>query len=121
MTERITGTLFAAIMTALYKCQRTGHAMVSTSLMANGLWWNAVQVQAALSGARVEPRPPRQEAASALANLYRCADGRWFLLNVLNDDRDWPKLLQAIERPDLLDDPRFAATPASRRTSITAS
>ena len=116
MGDHPTGvTLFAAIMTALYQRQRTGKGtMVSTSLMANGLWWNAVQVQAALSGARVEPRPPREEAASALANLYRCADGRWFLLNVLNDDRDWPKLLQAIERPDLLDDPRFAATPARR-------
>jgi len=116
MGDHPTGvTLFAAIMTALYQRQRTGKGtMVSTSLMANGLWWNAVQVQAALSGARVEPRPPREEAASALANLYRCADGRWFLLNVLNDDRDWPKLIQAIERPDLLDDPRFAATPARR-------
>jgi crotonobetainyl-CoA:carnitine CoA-transferase CaiB-like acyl-CoA transferase len=116
MGDHPTGvTLFAAIMTALYQRQRTGKGtMVSTSLMANGLWWNAVQVQAALSGARVEPRPPREEAASALANLYRCGDGRWFLLNVLNDDRDWPKLIQAIERPDLLDDPRFAATPARR-------
>jgi formyl-CoA transferase len=116
MGDHPTGvTLFAAIMTALYQRQRTGKGtMVSTSLMANGLWWNAVQVQAALCGARVEPRPPREEAASALANLYRCADGRWFLLNVLNDDRDWPKLLQAIERPDLLDDPRFAVTPARR-------
>ena len=116
MGDHPTGvTLFAAIMTALYQRQRTGKGtMVSTSLMANGLWWNAVQVQAALSGARVEPRPPREEAASALANLYRCADGRWFLLNVLNDDRDWPHLIQAIERPDLLDDPRFAATPARR-------
>jgi crotonobetainyl-CoA:carnitine CoA-transferase CaiB-like acyl-CoA transferase len=116
MGDHPTGvTLFAAIMTALYQRQLTGKGtMVSTSLMANGLWWNAVQVQAALCGARVEPRPPREEAASALANLYRCADGRWFLLNVLNDDRDWPKLIQAIERPDLLDDPRFAATPARR-------
>jgi crotonobetainyl-CoA:carnitine CoA-transferase CaiB-like acyl-CoA transferase len=116
MGDHPTGvTLFAAIMTALYQRQRTGKGtMVSTSLMANGLWWNAVQVQAALCGARVGPRPPREEAASALANLYRCGDGRWFLLNVLNDDRDWPKLLQAIERPDLLDDPRFAATPARR-------
>jgi crotonobetainyl-CoA:carnitine CoA-transferase CaiB-like acyl-CoA transferase len=116
MGDHPTGiSLFAAIMTALYQREKTGKgAMVSTSLMANGLWWNAIQVQAALSGARVEPRPAREEAATALANLYRCADGRWFLLNVLNDDRDWPALLRAIERPDLAIDPRFAATPARR-------
>jgi len=114
MGDHPTGvTLFAAIMTALYLRDRTGRGtMVATSLLANGLWWNAIQVQAALSGARVEPRPPREAPASALANLYRCADGRWFLLNVLNDDRDWPHLLRAIERPDLAADPRFVTTPA---------
>src|SRR5207249_2704703 len=73
-----------------------------------------IQIQAALCGAQVQPRPAREEAVSALANLYQCADGRWFLLNVLNDDRDWPSFLRAIERPDLGDDPRFAATPSRR-------
>jgi crotonobetainyl-CoA:carnitine CoA-transferase CaiB-like acyl-CoA transferase len=117
MGDHPTGiTLFAAIMTALYQRERTGRgAMVSTSLLANGVWWNAIQVQAALCGARVEPRPSREEAASALANLYRCADGRWFLLNILNEDRDWPRLLAALGRPDLGDDPRFATTAARRR------
>ncbi len=116
MGDHPTGvTLFAAIMTALYRRGQTGRGtMVSTSLLANGLWWNAIQVQAALSGARVEPRPSRDEPATALANLYRCADGRWFLLNLLNDDRDWPHLLRAIERPDLGEDPRFAITSARR-------
>jgi len=116
MGDHPTGvTLFAAIMTALYQRERTGQGtMVSTSLMANGLWWNAIQVQAALCGARVEPRPAREEAASALANLYRCADGRWFLLNVLAEERDWTTLLAAVGRPDLAADPRFASTPERR-------
>lgn len=116
MGDHPTGvSLFGAIMAALYQREKTGKGtMVSTSLMANGLWWNAIQVQAALSGAKVEPRPSREEPATALANLYRCADGRWFLLNVLNDDRDWPAFLRAIARPDLGADPRFATTPARR-------
>src|SRR5262245_34187643 len=88
--------------------------MVSTSLLANGLWMNAIQIQAALSGAAVERRPPREEAASALANLYRCRDGRWFLLNVIDDGKDWDALLRAIERPDLNGDPRFTTTEARR-------
>src|SRR5919198_1673900 len=116
MGDHPTGvSLFAAIMTALYRREKSGTGtMVATSLMANGLWWNAIQVQAALCGARVEPRPSRDEPATALANLYRCRDGRWFLLNVLNDERDWPTLLRAIERPDLASDPRFGTTPARR-------
>src|SRR6266704_3331490 len=96
MGDHPTGvSLFAAIMTALYQREKTGQGTrVGTSLLANGLWWNATQIQAALCGARVEPRPPREEPATALANLYRCGDGRWFLLNVLNDDRDWPQFLR---------------------------
>src|SRR2546428_256994 len=116
MGDHPTGvSLFAAIMTALYERERTGRGtMVSTSLLANGLWWNAIQVQAALCGARVEPRSAREEAASALANLYRCADSRWFLLNLVQDERDWPPLVRAIEQPELLNDPRFATAPARR-------
>jgi crotonobetainyl-CoA:carnitine CoA-transferase CaiB-like acyl-CoA transferase len=119
MGDHPTGvSLFAAIMAALYKREKTGKGtMVATSLMANGLWWNAIQVQATLCGARVEPRPSRDEPATALANLYRCRDGRWFLLNVLNDERDWPTLLRALARPDLASDARFATTPARRANS----
>jgi crotonobetainyl-CoA:carnitine CoA-transferase CaiB-like acyl-CoA transferase len=119
MGDHPTGVaLYAAIMTALYRRELTGKgSMVSTSLLANGLWMNAVQIQAALTGAKVEPRPPREEAASAMANLYRCADGRWFLLNALNDETDWPALLAALERPDLAGDPRFATTPARRENA----
>jgi crotonobetainyl-CoA:carnitine CoA-transferase CaiB-like acyl-CoA transferase len=116
MGDHPTGTaLFGAIMAALYQRERTGRgAMVSTSLMANGLWWNAIQVQAALCGARVTPRPAREDAASALANLYRSRDGRWFLLNLVAEDRDWPRLTEVLGRPDLLADPRFATTPERR-------
>ena len=57
MGDHPTGvSLFGAIMAALYRREKTGQGtMVSTSLMANGLWWNAIQVQAALSGARWSP------------------------------------------------------------------
>ena len=46
MGDHPTGvSLFAAIMAALYKREKTGKGtMVATSLMANGLWWNAIQV-----------------------------------------------------------------------------
>src|SRR5918994_4720807 len=61
MGDHPTGmSLFAAISAALYRRERTGRGgMVSTSLLSNGLWWNAIQVQAALCGAKVEPPPAR--------------------------------------------------------------
>jgi crotonobetainyl-CoA:carnitine CoA-transferase CaiB-like acyl-CoA transferase len=116
MGDHPTGmSLFGAIMAALYRRERTGRGgMVATSLMANGLWWNAIQVQGILCGARTPVRPPREQSVSALANLYRCRDGRWFLLSLTADERRWEPLAEALGRKDLVADPRFA-TPATRR------
>ena len=76
--------LFAVIVTALYRRERTGRgAAVSSSLLANGAWANAINVQAALCGATFLGRPPRDKPANPLRNHYRCRDGRWFLLSLL--------------------------------------
>jgi crotonobetainyl-CoA:carnitine CoA-transferase CaiB-like acyl-CoA transferase len=110
MGDHPTGmSLFGAIMAALYRRERTGQgAVVATSLMANGLWWNAIQVQGILCGVRTPVRPPREEAVSALANLYRCRDGRWFMLTITGDERHWADFARGIGRDDLIADPRFA-------------
>jgi crotonobetainyl-CoA:carnitine CoA-transferase CaiB-like acyl-CoA transferase len=121
MGDHPTGmSLFGAIMAALYQRERTGRGtMVSTSLMANGLWWNAIQVQGILCGARTVVRPPREQSVSALANLYRCRDGRWFLMSLTADERRWPDLAACLDRADLVADPRFA-TIETRRANASA-
>ena len=121
MGDHPTGTaLFAAIMAGLFQRERTGRGTnVSTSLMANGLWMNAIPVQGILCGVRTEVRPPREEAISALANMYRCRDGRWFMLTITGDERHWEPFARGIGREDLLTDPRFA-TRAARHTHARA-
>ena len=121
MGDHPTGmSLFGAIMAALYQRERTGRGgMVSTSLMANGLWWNAIQVQGILCGTRTPTRPAREDAASALANLYRCRDGRWFLMTITGAELHWDAFARCIERAHLITDPRFA-TVATRRTNVRA-
>src|SRR5215468_3319220 len=116
MGDHPTGmSLFAAIMAGLYHRERTGRGTaVSTSLLANGLWMNAIPVQGILCGARTEVRPPREDAISALANLYRCRDGRWFMLTITGDERHWESFARGIGREDLVSDPRFEATEARR-------
>jgi formyl-CoA transferase len=61
-------------------------------------------------------RPPREEAISALANMYRCRDGRWFMLTITGDERHWEPFARGVGREDLVTDPRFAAT-SDRRTN----
>lgn len=118
--DQMTGmNLFAAIAMALLHRERTGEGSeVSTSLHASGLWSNAILAQGALLGAYVAPRPPRTQPRSALANQYRTQDGRWIQLTIVREDKLWPELCAALERPDLLDDPRFTTT-ESRRAHAT--
>jgi crotonobetainyl-CoA:carnitine CoA-transferase CaiB-like acyl-CoA transferase len=111
--------LYAAIATALYQRERTGKGMaVGSSLLANGLWANACQVQARLCGETVAPQPPRARSMHPLRNHYRCADGKWLLLSIVPDQRRWEAFRRALESP-LLDDPRFA-TVALRNTNARA-
>ena len=112
-------SLYAAIMTGLYRRGITGKGgVVSTSLLANGLWSNGCYMQAALVGARFLPRAPRYHR-SALLELYRCRDDRWFMFSMVNQAREWPLLLQVIGRTEWESDPRFA-TPLARQENAEA-
>ena len=102
-------SLYAAIVTALYQRERSGKGMrVGSSLMANGLWSNGFQTQAALCGATFTPRPPREQALNALTVYYRCSDDRWLILSIVNEERQWPVLAKCLEREALAQDARFA-------------
>src|SRR3977135_3186368 len=100
---------YGAIVTALYKRERTGKGShVSSNLRANGVWAASVLAQAKLVGAKFSERRPREEALNAVANHYQCKDGRWLILSLLNEDRQWPTLVKCLDRKDLLTDQRFA-------------
>jgi formyl-CoA transferase len=101
--------LYGAIVTALYKRERTGEGShVSSNLMANGLWAAGVLAQAKLCGAQFQERRPRERALNAVTNHYRCKDGRWLILSLLNEERQWPALTRCLDREDLTNDVRFA-------------
>jgi crotonobetainyl-CoA:carnitine CoA-transferase CaiB-like acyl-CoA transferase len=100
---------YGAIVTALYKRERTGKGShVSSNLMANGVWAASVLAQAKLCGATFQPRRPRERALNAVTNHYKCRDGRWLMLSLLNEDRQWPALARCLGREDLVTDNRFA-------------
>lgn len=112
--------LYGAIVTALFRRERTGEgAYVGSSLMASGAWANACQVQAGIDGARFVPRPPRSAALNALSNHYRCRDGRWLILaiSVAQDQKLWPRFAETVGRPDLAHDALFRDRPARLRNA----
>ena len=100
-------TLFSAIVTALYRRERTGKgSYVTTSLLAAGVWSCGVFVQGALCDATFFPLHDRLKPPNALINVYQASDDTWFVL-VLTPDK-WPALAKGVGRPDLPTDPRFA-------------
>jgi len=110
--------LFGAIMMALYKREITGEGSeVSSSLMANGLWSNGIYNQAALCGANFLENTGRG-TKGALAEKYKCKDGRWFILVMLNEEREWPLLLRCLKREDVNDDKRFNTREGRAKNSL---
>ncbi|HVX77845.1 MAG TPA: CoA transferase [Bradyrhizobium sp.] len=111
--------LYGAIVTALYKRERTGKGShVASNLMANGVWANGVFAQAKLCGARFSERRNREHALNAATNHYRCRDGRWIILSLLNEERQWPTLARCLGREDLVNDERFATKADRHKRSV---
>jgi crotonobetainyl-CoA:carnitine CoA-transferase CaiB-like acyl-CoA transferase len=99
--------LYSAIVTALYRRERTGKgSYVTTSLLAEGVWSASVSIQAALCEAKFFAQHDRKNPANAVLNVYKSADGTWFVLLVTPDKL--APVAKAIGRPDLLADPRFS-------------
>jgi len=113
--------IYAAIVTALYRRERTGKgSYVTTSLLAAGVWSASVFIQAALCGANFYGLHDRAHPVNAALNVYRSSDGTWFLLVVTPDKI--PAVLKAMGREDLLTDPRFSDPKklAENRPQLTA-
>ncbi|HEY0913061.1 MAG TPA: CaiB/BaiF CoA-transferase family protein [Bradyrhizobium sp.] len=111
--------LYGAIVTALYKRERTGKGShVASNLMANGIWANGVMAQAKLCGAKFAERRSREHALNAVTNHYKCRDGRWIILSLLNEEKQWPALARCLGREDLISDARFATKPDRHARSV---
>jgi formyl-CoA transferase len=99
--------LYSAIVTALYRRERTGKgSYVTTSLLAEGVWSASVSIQGALCDAKFFPAHDRMNPANAALNVYRASDGAWFVLLVTPDKL--VALAKALGLTELLTDPRFA-------------
>ncbi len=110
MGDHQTGmTLTAGVMAKLFERERTGRGgLVSTSLLRTGMYSIAWDYGIQLRFDRRESTKSREINRAPLINSYRAGDDRIFWLICLEADRHWPKVLAALDRPDLGDDPRFA-------------
>lgn len=106
-------SLYAAIVTALLRRERTGRGgHVHTSLLANGLWAASCVAQAKFTGADFsEYRNPTRGGATRFP--YRARDGRFLQFSMVRTPAEIEALLDVVDLAHLKGDERFA-TPASR-------
>ncbi len=109
-------SMFGAIVMALYNRERTGRGgYVSTSLLANGVWANAMQVQGAIAGFDLAALRQEKGWLNPFTSVYGTADGRYVILGVTNPMKEWSNLCAAMGHPEWLEDSRFVGFRAIMR------
>lgn len=109
--DHTTGLALAgAILAALRLAERSGVGqVVETSLYETAVWTQASDYAVtAIDGAPVRRRT-RKQLIAPLGNRYPCGDGKWVVLN-MPEDHWWPRFCPVVDRPEWVDDPRFATT-----------
>ncbi|WP_427918715.1 CaiB/BaiF CoA transferase family protein [Streptomyces sp. cg40] len=114
---------YSGLLTALYVRATTGvvRAVEVSLFEALAEWMSQPAYYTRHSGTQ-PPRIGTQHATIAPYGAYATADGKEILFSVQNE-REWTALCeQVLERPDLVDDPRFARGPdrVSHRAELNA-
>jgi len=104
--------LMNAVLLALLAREKTGlGTKVSNSLIGCGVYANSVTIQAQLCNAQFNPKVPRENSYNFTYIYYLPKDKRVFKLNIQDHEKLWVPFCQAIGRPELAIDPRFATIP----------
>ncbi len=111
-------TLFGAIMLGLYRRERSGlGSKVSTSLMAAGAWANGVDIQAKLCAAHFPQRVPGARPMNPLIAAYPSSDQHAMIIALLDPEREFSRLCEALGEADLATSPLFATAEARKENA----
>ncbi|MDD5093095.1 MAG: CoA transferase [Dehalococcoidia bacterium] len=98
-----------AVLAALIARERLGIGQeVDVSQLGSMIHLQALNVAASLDLGQALPRKRRAEEGNPLSNHYQCKDGKWISFAMLQADRYWPTLCQAMGMHQYEKDPRFA-------------
>jgi crotonobetainyl-CoA:carnitine CoA-transferase CaiB-like acyl-CoA transferase len=100
------------ILAALVARERFGVGQqVDASHLGSMMWLQGLSVAARLMMGFAIPRQSREAAINPLWNHYRCGDGRWLALGMLQPDRQWAAFCRTIGAPEAAEDPRYRSMP----------
>lgn len=97
------------VLAALLARERYGVGQeVDASHLGSMTFLQGLSVSSRLMMGLAMQRTSRARAFNPLWNHYRCADDKWLALAMLQPDRYWADFCDAVGRPELAADPRFA-------------
>jgi len=111
-------SLATGILAALRSRDRDGSGQViDVSLQHIGFYIEGNDAAVSLVTGQSPPRHDRRQARNPLWNHYRCGDGNWLFLVMIEADRYWPTFAEAVGGPELAKDERYADGFARYRNS----
>ena len=100
-------SLFTSVLLALMNREKTGMGTtVSTSLLANGIWSNAMLVQALLAGHKPIDTF-HWNNISAMRNIYYLKDKSLFFMFLTNEEKHWDPFIKSFNLEYLHKDKKF--------------
>ncbi|MBE6971238.1 MAG: CoA transferase [Ruminococcaceae bacterium] len=104
--DRVTALgMFSLIMAALLRREQTGKGdYVTTSLFHMGLFQNALDIVSQQYGF---PFPFPRGEASPECSAFKCADGRWILIAIMDYPRQGRALWNAFDNDEMFDKPEY--------------
>src|SRR5262249_32065091 len=98
------------IASALFKRERTGEpSVVEISLLSTAMWILSADITLSFAPGYDARMAASNVTMQPLMRTYRCADGKWLMLMLLDPARSWPGLCERLGHPELTDDPRFSS------------
>lgn len=110
MADQIGAIMTAyAVLAAIVARERLGIGQeVEVSLLGSAMALIGLGIFHSLIGGENLGQSNRKQAGNPLWNIYECSDGKWITLAMLQPDRQWPAVCQALELQELVDDARFS-------------
>ncbi len=101
--------MVASMLAALRLAEKSGEGqVVETSLYETAVWTQATDYAVTAVDHAPVRRRARTQMLAITANRFPCGDGKWVVFNMMPDVAYWPRMCQALEVEEIIDDKRFS-------------
>ncbi len=100
--------MLSGILMAIIGRSQTGKGtFISSSLLANGIWYNATSLLYSQEPFHYPLPPDPLRPGNPFIHFYRCKDGEWINITVFNYDRSFPRIAKFFGFEHWIDQPDY--------------